>query len=64
MHELQLLIQSLTTKVHEQNKRIEAIEEGAEVDLTSAPDGVNMSNVVRVIADVKTELMTRLASRE
>lgn len=50
-------MQNLVVKVQEQNKRIEAIEEGAEVDLNSAPDGVNMSNIVRVIADVKTELI-------
>lgn len=32
--------------------------------MSSAPDGVSMSNIVKVIADVKTELIQRTASKD
>jgi len=32
--------------------------------LSAAPDGVNMSNIIKVIADVKTELIQRAASKD
>jgi hypothetical protein len=34
------------------------------VDMSSAPDGVSIKNVVQVIADTKTELILRSASKE
>ena len=32
--------------------------------MSAAPDGVNMSNIIKVIADVKTELIQRAASKD
>ena len=32
--------------------------------MSSAPDGVSISNIVKVIADVKTELIQRTASKD
>ncbi len=55
--ELSETVIALSTQLKEQNKRIEALEQGQEIDLSAAPEGVNMSNIIKVIADVKTELI-------
>lgn len=55
--ELSESVIALSTQLKEQNKRIEALEQGQEIDLSAAPEGVNMSNIIKVIADVKTELI-------
>lgn len=55
----------LTNSVKQEAKRIDQLEEGAEVDLTHLQvDGAGLKELFRIMQELKTEIMQKTASRD